>query len=71
MSANQDHWNLNVLMAGIAETYLNEIGINILLANELVKERADFSNTLSKNENDYRRYSGPKYIQRVCEIKQE
>ena len=28
--------------AGIAETYLNEIGINILLANELVKERANF-----------------------------
>ena len=27
---------------GIAETYLNEIGIDILLANELVKERSDF-----------------------------
>jgi DNA (cytosine-5)-methyltransferase 1 len=28
--------------AGIAETYLKEIGIDILLANELVKDRADF-----------------------------
>jgi len=28
--------------AGIAETYLHEIGIDILLANELVKERSDF-----------------------------
>ncbi|ELM3642930.1 DNA cytosine methyltransferase [Flavobacterium psychrophilum] len=27
---------------GIAETYLNEIGIDILLANELVEERANF-----------------------------
>ncbi len=27
---------------GLAETYLNELGIDIVLANELIKERADF-----------------------------
>lgn len=36
---------------GVAETYLEEIGIDILLANELVKERADFYKHLYPNSN--------------------
>lgn len=27
---------------GIAETYLREVGVNIVLANELLEERAEF-----------------------------
>ncbi len=43
MSANKNIIGISMFSsAGIAETYLNEIGIDILLANELVKERADF-----------------------------
>ena len=32
--------------AGIAETYFEEVGINIVAANELVQERADFYQAL-------------------------
>lgn len=35
--------------AGIAETYFEEVGINIVAANELVKERADLYQTLYPN----------------------
>src|SRR5687768_3374546 len=32
--------------AGIAETYFEEVGINIIAANELIKERADLYQSL-------------------------
>jgi DNA (cytosine-5)-methyltransferase 1 len=32
--------------AGIAETYLEDVGINIVAANELIKERADLYQSL-------------------------
>ena len=34
--------------AGIAETYFDEVGINIIAANELVQERADLYQALYK-----------------------
>ncbi len=34
---------------GIAETYLNEVGINIVIANELLEERAKFYKHLYPN----------------------
>ena len=37
--------------AGIAETYFEDIGINILAANELIKERADLYQSLYPNSN--------------------
>ena len=35
--------------AGIAETYFEEVGINIIAANELVQERADLYQALYPN----------------------
>ena len=35
--------------AGIAETYFDEVGINIVAANELVQERADLYQALYPN----------------------
>ena len=34
---------------GLAETFLSELGIDIVLANELIKERADFYKHLYPN----------------------
>ena len=36
--------------AGIAETYFDEVGINIVVANELVQERADLYQALYQNQ---------------------
>lgn len=43
MTVNKNMKGISMFSSGgIAETYLNEIGIDILLANELVEERANF-----------------------------
>ena len=36
---------------GIAETFLKEVGVNIIVANELIQERADFYKHLYPNCN--------------------
>lgn len=41
---------------GIAETYFEDVGVDVVVANELIKERAEFyTGKSSFDENDLRR----------------
>lgn len=43
--------------AGIAETYFEEAGINIKVANELLPKEPNYINSYTKNKNDMWRHN--------------